>query len=119
MARVRVVFLVLVIVAVCNGRCPAGALQGLGDDDCYTVVLGSNSDKTWKNAATGCKMNGGHLASIPNALANALIRRPFVGKLTVSDYWVGGSSDEKGKWTWSDGSNFTYTNWAPGEFFCA
>lgn len=115
MTSVRGAFLVLIIVAVCDSRCPAGALQGLGDDDCYTVVLGTTSDKTWKNAAADCIKNGGHLASIPSALANTLIRRSFVDKLAVSDYWVGGSSDAKGAWTWSDGTNFTYTNWATGK----
>ena len=32
----------------------------------------------------------------------------------VTYAWLGGRKDRKGTWIWSDGQNFTYTNWAKG-----
>ena len=32
----------------------------------------------------------------------------------VTYAWLGGRKDINGTWIWSDGQNFTYTNWAPG-----
>ena len=35
----------------------------------------------------------------------------------VTYAWLGGRKDKKGTWIWSDGQNFSYTNWAKGKFF--
>ena len=32
----------------------------------------------------------------------------------VTNAWLGGRKDINGTWIWSDGQNFTYTNWAKG-----
>ena len=32
----------------------------------------------------------------------------------VTYAWLGGRKDIKGKWIWSDGQPFSYTNWAKG-----
>ena len=45
-----------------------------------------------------------------NYLANAT---NLLGS-NVTHAWLGGRKDRKGTWIWSDGQNFSYTNWAKG-----
>lgn len=38
--------------------------------------------------------------------------------ISESRLWIGASdTNREGGWTWSDGSGFTFLNWAPGEVF--
>ena len=57
---------------------------------------------------------GGHLASVHSAQ-----EQTFGSDLRPDKkqpVWLGGSdSAEENKWVWTDGTNFGYTNWVPGQ----
>ncbi|KAK0424491.1 hypothetical protein QR680_008694 [Steinernema hermaphroditum] len=48
--------------------------------------------------------------SVHNEADNDLIRAHF-----NTTFWLGGSDNSTGTWTWTDGSPFNYSNWAAGE----
>ena len=67
--------------------------------------------RPWAQQQDHCNSIGGHLASVPdeetnNFLLSIMKQRTFIGgqKASLS-------------WTWTDGTSFTYTNWASGEPF--
>ena len=65
---------------------------------------------TWPDARVHCKNLNGDLASFKS--------EEEVGQLSVASslwYWIGLKENEKGNWTWSDGSRFTWIDWAPGQ----
>ena len=67
--------------------------------------------KTWQDADTYCRGRGGHLASIKSEKEQREISMTSLG----DPVWVGGSDKtEEGTWTWTDGSNFSFTNWEAG-----
>ena len=67
--------------------------------------------KTWQDADTFCEGRGGHLASIKSEKEQQEISMTSQG----DPVWVGGSDKkEEGTWSWSDGSNFSFTNWEAG-----
>lgn len=69
---------------------------------------------TWKQAKDFCEKKGGHLAYIETANENeALIA--FASGLT--DYvWVGASDEDvEGFWYWTNGDEYSFTNWYSGE----
>ncbi|KAH7695120.1 macrophage mannose receptor 1-like protein, partial [Aphelenchoides avenae] len=87
--------------------CPPDAFQGLTPNDCYTLgKVGRTSDES----ETVCAARGGHLASITSAFQNALLAK-VAARGPTSYYQLGGRL-VTGIWTWTDGSSFTYTNWA-------
>ncbi|XP_027143462.1 type-2 ice-structuring protein-like isoform X2 [Larimichthys crocea] len=74
---------------------------------------------TWAKAESNCLSLGGHLASIHNILEyhaiQNLIQSTTENKIKIKT-WVGGSdAQEEGEWFWSDGTEFSYSNWCPGE----
>jgi hypothetical protein len=78
---------------------------------------------TWFYAEQAAVLAGGHLASIHNAAENSLIYsliQPHIGTMFEPDPtnqlgpWIGGVKVGS-QWTWSDGSDFTYTNWTAGQ----
>jgi hypothetical protein len=78
---------------------------------------------TWSYAEEAAVRTGGHLASIHSADENSLIYSliaPHIGIMFEADPtnqlgpWIGGVKDGD-RWTWSDGSDFTYANWTAGQ----
>ena len=69
---------------------------------------------TWMTARQTCEnicRASGDLASIKDEEALNFI----INKFTLSYYvWIGGEKKE-GKWTWTDGTNFGYENWASNQ----
>ena len=66
---------------------------------------------TWEKAEEHCQGEGGHLVSIHSAEEN-----DHVAGLVAGELWVGGSDvAAEGDWTWTDGSSFSYNNWAFGQ----
>ena len=66
----------------------------------------------WNDARSHCQIAGkdlkldGELASVDNEETQS-----FLTSFGLSQYWFGGFRDFRGKWTWSDGSVWNYTNW--------
>ena len=86
--------------------CPAG-WYGYGSH-CYQVF---EKKLSWQDAENFCQIEGGHLASVHSAGENN-----FLSKLNSATMWLGGTDAKTdGTWEWSDGSRFSFDNWAPGE----
>ena len=54
--------------------------------------------------------NIGNLASISDNKTNV-----FLNSLNSKKALVGGKKDSSGKWVWSDGSSWNFTNWGAGQ----
>ena len=74
---------------------------------CYTLV---KVNKNWHEALDHCRSIGADLASIHDEDTNK-----FLSELTGgNDHWIGGKKDNKGNWSWSDGSPWDYEHWGHG-----
>ena len=64
--------------------------------------------KTWSDAEAHCQKVGGHLASVLSQEEQEEVTAAAGGK-TV---WIGGNNqDQEGRWRWTDGSHWNYTQW--------
>ena len=62
-----------------------------------------------------CVSNGGHLASVENAFVDGFIQGQASIFFKGKSYWLGGNTMfNPGTWSWTDGTGFTYYNWANG-----
>ncbi|XP_065162399.1 uncharacterized protein [Atheta coriaria] len=72
----------------------------------------------WAQAEMECARKGGHLVSIRNEHAQALIDNLLLnspGYKENNAYWIGASDrSHEGDFHWSDGLPFSFTNWFPG-----
>ncbi|KAH7719132.1 Nattectin [Aphelenchoides avenae] len=117
MALRTVVLLLAVVVVVqaspvalkAKGKCPDFQLRR--PDHCLKVGFGL---KNWQDAEADCVSAGGHVASIPDASEEGYFWRNLLAEWRPH-IWLGGRQQSNGKWTWSDGSSFNYTEWAPGQ----
>jgi hypothetical protein len=107
--------LALLLVSVLGpalALCPPGFVQGLGQDDCFKL---SHYADAWYGAENDCRSKGGHLTSVSSAFANAFLRDQCA-LWSPTSYWVGASrSISCGSWAWTDGTRFSYKNWARGK----
>jgi hypothetical protein len=96
-------------------------IQGSFNNVTYIAVLAANGI-TWTAAEANAVAMGGQLASITSAAENQ-----FVYSLASSDVslwaplseggigpWLGGYN-QAGSFQWTDGTPFSYSNWASGE----
>ncbi|KAK2811266.1 hypothetical protein Q5P01_000260 [Channa striata] len=84
------------------------------NDACYKYIP---TDMSWAKAEINCKSMGAHLASVHSFNEYREIQKMIVNA-TRSDKqaWIGGSNAQEDRvWLWSDGGNFDYANWCPGE----
>ena len=88
-----------------SSDCPSGWREFNGK--CYKFV---DESTTWDKALRECQSLEGTLASIPNNATNE-----FLLSIATKDCMVGGLKSTDGTWTWTDGSTWSFTNWAPGE----
>lgn len=96
------------LFAFTHGTCPPGAIQGLADDDCFTL---GQSIVGWYDAEEECVRQNGHLASIDSAFINSFLVDSTNPLLTI--IWLGGVADgAPARWRWTDRTPFLYTNWA-------
>ncbi|XP_037540517.1 galactose-specific lectin nattectin [Nematolebias whitei] len=91
---------------------------------CYQY---ENTEMTWYDAEQYCVDHDGHLASFHDKDQYDFIRRLIVEATgTNTKCWVGGIKrfpnentssplPEMPVWMWSDGSNFSFTQWANGK----
>ncbi|XP_026154670.1 ladderlectin-like [Mastacembelus armatus] len=60
-----------------------------------------------------CHTLGGNLAPVRDSQENGAFQN-LIGQSKAA--WIGGTdAQQEGKWRWTDGTAFTYTNWAPGQ----
>merc|ERR1719250_54490 len=94
----------------CAG-CPDGWKEF--NQACYRY---GDSAKTWEDAESVCQGQTwqgvqGHLASVHSEEENI-----FVASLAEETIWLCPHDlHQEGQWTWTDGTEFSYSNWAKGE----
>ena len=76
---------------------------------CYKVF---KTSLNWAVARAECQKSNAELASIVNHDENAFISN--LAGASSAGIWIGGLK-LIGRWTWSDGTAWSYTNWSPGE----
>ncbi|KAL7875543.1 hypothetical protein AOLI_G00105060 [Acnodon oligacanthus] len=75
-----------------------------------------NEKKTWTDAQKHCREKYTDLATIESQEEMNAVKAVLNG--TAGDFWMGLKQKEKEEntcWMWSDGSNFSYSNWKAGE----
>lgn len=132
---VFVTAILLFLFSAINAKCPQ---ENIFINKCYHFT-GVVSD--WLSAEQYCRSVGpkGHLAASSNGFINTFLagtlnnfyiriefismrryRIHFLCKTYVNgttDVWLGGNKLQDGiTWTWSDGSKWGFTQWAPGEY---
>ena len=70
-----------------------------------------DSGMTWTEAEAYCRKLGGHLATITSREEQDVIAS-LVLTGSRNSYWLGGQKDSSGAWSWVDGSEWSYKNWA-------
>uniref|UniRef100_A0A914BVC8 C-type lectin domain-containing protein n=1 Tax=Acrobeloides nanus TaxID=290746 RepID=A0A914BVC8_9BILA len=80
----------------------------------------SQWEDTWREAVRACNVYNGNLTSIHDAFSDKLIYQ-YVAKNSTDrpgTFWIGGAKDTHAvptTWTWIDGENWNYNNWAAGQ----
>jgi hypothetical protein len=106
------VLALLITVSLVAAICPAGSIQGLSPESCYSI---SKQSLSWTDAEQECVSQGGHLVSVTSDIKNTFIQSTVL-YFTSGVFWIGGYKDVvRNKWRWSDGSRWSYTNWAAGQ----
>jgi len=72
--------------------------------------------KTWSNAKLSCESLNGYLATITSKSENDWVTKKLLLSAPTPGIWIGGSDALiEGDWKWSNGDEWTYTNWNSGE----
>ena len=70
----------------------------------------------WNDARAKCQLNGGDLISITSKQEEEKIKSLLSGYLADKSFWCGlNDKVVEGRFVWSDGSEYSYQNWAEGE----
>ena len=95
--------------------CPSGWHQFNDDQGLRKCFHLSTDQRYHSDAETQCVSYGGHLASILSRAEQDFIFSAFNSEHS-KEVWVGGVNfDQDDVWEWTDGSTFSFTNWASGE----
>uniref|UniRef100_A0AC35FYX8 C-type lectin domain-containing protein n=1 Tax=Panagrolaimus sp. PS1159 TaxID=55785 RepID=A0AC35FYX8_9BILA len=109
-------FFVLLFLLIENSvaDCPQNTTEY--NSNCYSFY---DNLTGFADAELKCEKAGGHLASIHDGLANALLAQEGIKALhtsTETDFWIGATNLMKPPtWNWTDGSTFDFTDWKKGE----
>ena len=71
-----------------------------------TLLQIFSSKKKWDDARIHCQNSEAELASVTSSETNN-----FLTTLTQKKCWIGGYTEDKDTWQWTDGSPWGYTNW--------
>ncbi|XP_078616532.1 echinoidin-like [Branchiostoma floridae x Branchiostoma japonicum] len=92
----------------CTSLCPLYWYPHNGN--CYRFFGVAMS---WHEAEALCNMYGGHIASISSSEENTFVFH-FISPFERA--WIGlNDVDKEGTFVWSDGTDETFTNWAPNQ----
>lgn len=96
--------------------CPNGWVVGPSNNYCYKAV---NNATYWVDADYNCILQGGHLASVSDAFTNSFLNseaKKAFGNGNATEFWLGSTTMiQDGQWSWSDGNEASYMNWASGK----
>ncbi len=93
--------------------CPSGYTPVSGLSGCYKY---QSTPMNWFEAEKSCNIAGGHLTSITSSSEDNGLYQYYVVALNYYDFWIGGNDiSSDGRWSWIDGSSWSYTNWRTGE----
>ena len=98
----------LLCAGVASASCPTNVEWLEFEGFCYWR---STYAAPWEQAVNACPTvgTGSQLASIHSLLENAFI----MGSYDYADSWIGlNDIEQEGQFTWSDGSDVDFTNWA-------
>ena len=69
--------------------------------------------RRWADAEAECQKEGAHLASVVDLGTHNFLNGVIRANRVRSSVWIGGSdSAREGTWTWTDGQQFVYRNFA-------
>ncbi|XP_033107417.1 macrophage mannose receptor 1-like isoform X2 [Anneissia japonica] len=87
-------------------------------NNCYRIneVSTTKQLKTWSEASSFCRAQGGNLASFHTSAEEKFIKNAAKVADSATGYWIGLSDQTKENgFTWTDGTPVDYTNWENGE----
>ena len=71
---------------------------------------------SWNDARAKCQLHGGELVSITSKREEEKVKE-LLSHIVGNVYFWSGLNDigKEGKYVWSDGSDYSYINWAEGD----
>jgi hypothetical protein len=91
-----------------------GAVQYPATGHWYLYVA-AESPADWATSSAAAAAAGGYLASVGSVEENDWIVANLLAP-SGATAWIGGSDTaSEGSWTWADGEQWSFANWAPGE----
>ncbi|KAF8373127.1 hypothetical protein PRIPAC_79556 [Pristionchus pacificus] len=104
---------VIVCEALQRSSSPCDTYDALdATDTCYKL---QKDEMSWKQAEETCNESGGHLAVIHNEIFNDFILKTAEVANLHDGVHIGiKRDDESSNYTWADGSDIDYNNFAPG-----
>jgi len=83
---------------------------------CYKNYSPENNQNyiSWVDANFNCNYQRGQLASIPNEETNNFMKNVSATNRTLIGGFATGQGPNPDLWTWTDGTPWSYMNWAPG-----
>uniref|UniRef100_A0A914Y4L4 C-type lectin domain-containing protein n=1 Tax=Panagrolaimus superbus TaxID=310955 RepID=A0A914Y4L4_9BILA len=100
-------------------KCPSNTTEW--QSSCFSFYANATG---FADAELICAQTGGHLASIHDGFANALLALKKIleeankhfHESTITDFWIGATNLLGSKaWNWTDGSGIDFTDWKKGE----
>ncbi|KAL6738978.1 hypothetical protein Aduo_012471 [Ancylostoma duodenale] len=103
--------LLFAILSSVLADCPIGTTYHPEFNRCYLFV---SDPQPFGLAEDACAANKGHVVSVTNGFENAMLAESAVAQNIKTPYFVG-MNKLQGNWSNSDGSDATFTAWAPGQ----
>ncbi|EYC25004.1 hypothetical protein Y032_0012g1635 [Ancylostoma ceylanicum] len=99
------------LFALGSANCPLGTVYHQEFNRCYKFV---NDPQPFYLAEEACISAGGHVVSVSSGYENAMLTETLQsGRMSYS--YIGLNKLSAPSWSWSDGSNSNYTNWAANQ----
>jgi len=76
-------------------------------------TFSTENDISWMDANFNCNNERGQLASIPNEETNDFLKTVSASERTIIGGFATGQAPNPDLWTWTDGTPWSYMNWAP------